>query len=274
MGSRIWFLSVTAFFLLMNALLWRSEFGRKPMGSPVPPASVWKRMLQCSDPSKLEIRQRGQRLGSFEWRPTLVEIPPAAGADVPEGMVQGIAGYRIDIDQGNLYLKDLTYFGFNFDLNLTTNYEVQVFQLALSVRSRSEPRLKFAIRGDAARQELTVAPALNGDGRPEQVIPFEDLRSPERLLQHLGGPFSPAALAAIGLPLAPMEMPSGSAGLEWTAVKGHRVPLGRALVPVYRLHARLFERFSLNIYVTEGGEIFRVDLPGEITLFNEKLANL
>jgi hypothetical protein len=149
-----------------------------------------------------------------------------------------------------------------------------VFQLALSVRSKAEPRLKLTIRGDAARQELTIAPALSGDGRAEHVISFDDLRSPERLLQHLGGPFSPAALAAIGLPLTAIEMPNGSVGLEWTAVKGHRVPLGRALVPVYRLHARLFDRFNVNIYVTEGGEIFRVDLPGEITLFNEKLANL
>jgi hypothetical protein len=274
MAARVWFLLVTLFFITMNALLWRSEFGRKTVGSPVPPETVWRRMLECSDSSKLEIRRGTQRFGSLDWRPNLIEAPPEEGRSDPEGMVRRITGYRIDVDQGNLYLPDQTYLGFSLDLAMNTNYAVQFFQVSVSMRLQSDPRLKFTIRGDAATRRLTIRPPLNGEDENEQVIPFDDLENPEKLVSRLGGPFLPATLAAFGVSFSQLQASAGTSGVNWQAVKGHRVALGHAQVPVYRLYTTLLNRYLLNVYVTEGGEIFRVELPNEIILVNEKLTSL
>lgn len=271
MAARLWFVLVTLFFITMNGLLWRSEFGRKTVGSPVPPESVWRRMIECSDSSKLEVRRGTQRFGSLEWRPSLVEAPPEEGRTDPEGMVRRITGYRIDVDQGNLYLPDQTFLGYSIDLGMSTNHAVQFFQISVSLRLQSDPRVKFTVRGDVLTRQVRVRPSLSGGDEVEQVIPFDDLRDPEKLFSRFGGPLLPTTLAALGVPLSQVRTLVGANALEWQAVKGHRVPMGHAQVPVYRLYTSLLNRYLVNVYVTESGEIFRVELPNEVVLVNEKL---
>jgi len=276
MWPRLWFLFVTGFFVAMNVLLWRSEYGRRAIGSPVPPETVWRRLLESSAGANLEIRHRGQRLGSCEWRPSILELPVGGDSSIPEGMVRQITGYRLDLERGSIYLKEFTHVGFDFDLTLRTNYDVQRFQANLSVRFRSEPRLRYTIRADADKQELSIRPPLTdeGEGRGEQVITFAELRDPDRLLRRLGGPLVAATLTSLGLSLSQFRGSPASLGLQWQAHKGHRVPMGRARVPVYRLQARWLERYELNLYVAESGEIVRVDLPDELVLLNGKLTTL
>jgi len=275
MWPRLWFLFVTVFFVTMNALLWRSEFGRKSVGSPVPPETVWRRMLESSEGANLEIRHRGQRLGSCEWRPSLLELPTGADSSIPEGMVRQITGYRIDVERGSLYLKEFTHVGFDLDLTLSTNYDVQRLQVNLSLRFRSEPRLRYTVRADAEKQELSIRPPLTEEqAGGEQVIPFDELRNPEKLLRRLGGSIVATTLTSLGLPLSQLQASAPSLALQWHAHKGHRVPMGQAQVPVYRLQARWLDRYEINLYVAESGEIFRVDLPDEIVLLNGKLTTL
>ena len=46
MRFRIIFLIVTAFFVTMNVMLWRSEYGaRGQFGAPVPAELVWEKVL-------------------------------------------------------------------------------------------------------------------------------------------------------------------------------------------------------------------------------------
>ena len=46
MRFRIYFLIVTAFFVTMNVLLWRSEYGaRSYQGSSLPSELVWEKVL-------------------------------------------------------------------------------------------------------------------------------------------------------------------------------------------------------------------------------------
>ena len=52
MRFRITFLIVTAFFVTMNVLLWRSEYGaRGHQGSPLPSELVWEKVLTSPDNS-------------------------------------------------------------------------------------------------------------------------------------------------------------------------------------------------------------------------------
>ena len=41
----------------------------------------------------------------------------------------------------------------------------------------------------------------------------------------------------------------------------------------YRLQARLLDRYQARIFVSRVGEILRVDLPDEVVLLNDQLAN-
>ncbi len=64
MGSRIAFLCVTLFWVAMNLLLWRSEFGsRDALGTPVPVELVWRKVLTAPDHSALQIRRDGTTIG-------------------------------------------------------------------------------------------------------------------------------------------------------------------------------------------------------------------
>ena len=50
--------------------------------------------------------------------------------------------------------------------------------------------------------------------------------------------------------------------------------LGRSRARVYRIEAQLFDRYRASIIVSRVGEILRVELPGNVILANEALANL
>src|SRR5262245_35838848 len=101
MVQRVTFILVAAFWVLMNVLLWRAEFGGKnSAGGEVPLRTVWKKMLNAADVSALEIRHHGRRIGFCRWGASVVEAtkPSGQAADEngPEGMVHNIAGYQVD----------------------------------------------------------------------------------------------------------------------------------------------------------------------------------
>jgi hypothetical protein len=279
MRRLVWLLLVTLFFVTMNVLLWRSEFGgRATLGSAVRPQVVLERMLHSSDYSDLEIRHRQQKIGRCRWTPSLLEEPDAAyrRSPTPEGMVRGVTGYTVDLD-GDVGLRDLPRLRFNLQLKLATNHVWSDLHAELSVHPRGQPRpIKLTLRASAARRVLRLSPPLfsEGDGQTEEVISFDDLQNPDKLLRQFAGPGLMTTLSALGLPLSSLSSTNGAMELEWQATKGHRIQVGRWPVPVYGLRTRLFGRHPLVLYVTESGELFRVELPGEITLVNEKLLSL
>ncbi len=78
-------LSVTLFWLLMNVLLWRAEYGQRDAArTPVPVAVVWHKMLTAPDTSSLTILHHGKKFGFCHWmtsitghQPTLAGVQPA-----------------------------------------------------------------------------------------------------------------------------------------------------------------------------------------------------
>ena len=53
MIPRVTFLSIAAFWVAMNLLLWRSEYGSRGSGIPVPVDLVWRKNLTAPDTSSL-----------------------------------------------------------------------------------------------------------------------------------------------------------------------------------------------------------------------------
>ena len=92
-------------------------------------------------------------------------------------------------------------------------------------------------------------------------------------MRELGGPALPAALAALGLPLYQANPSSTAIGLTWEA-RNDRLKIGSNYIRVYRLEARLFDRFKAVLFVSPVGEILRMELPDEIVLTNDALTNL
>lgn len=272
--QRVWWVFVTVLFVGMNVLLWRSEFGpRHLVGSRVRPQVLLERLLKSADASDLEIRHRGVKVGRARWAPSLVELPQPAGASAvrPDGMAGEVLGYQLDLD-GQLLLKDPPRLRFSFRLNLKPDYTWSRLFVRVVVSMPEAPRaLDLEAEADAAQQTLRLRPALFSadQGAEEEVIPLADLQSPERLLSRLGAGPVAMGLAGLGLPLK--NLGTGAGGLEWEAVKGHRLPLGRARVPVYWLRARLLNRDLLSLYVADSGEVLRAELPNEVTLVNEKI---
>ena len=68
MLSKTVIIVITAFFIIMNALLWHWELGgRNDLGSPVAPRTVFERILTAPDFSSMEIIHHGNKIGHCRW---------------------------------------------------------------------------------------------------------------------------------------------------------------------------------------------------------------
>jgi len=272
MRYRLFFLTVTVFFVTMNVLLWRAEFGaRSRYGAPVPAETVWEKVLTCPDNSYLEIRRKGAKIGRAVWSANIGEaLSPSRVLNdelPPEGMIQQLAGYTLDFD-GNLSLDELSRVRFNCNLKLGTNQTWQ--ELALKVTLKP---FAWSVHASEALQSVTLT-AEDDEGRNERVLSFADLQNPEKLLRDLGGATLPATLAAFGVRLPQIgRTNSVDVGLKWEA-RNDWLKVGRNPVRVYRLEARLFDLYRATLFVSPVGEILRVELPDEIVLLNDALINL
>src|SRR6266850_2425896 len=98
MLNRVTFVLVTGFFVTMNVLLWRSEFGgHHQFGGAIPAEAVWEKIVTAPDNSLLTIRHHGKKVGNCHWLPSVGqerftgkimsdEVPP-------EGMIERPSGY-------------------------------------------------------------------------------------------------------------------------------------------------------------------------------------
>ena len=108
MIPRVTFLSIAAFWVAMNVLLWRAEYGSRGSGIPVPVDLVWRKILTAPDASSLTVYQDGQKTGFCEFSTSVEQAMAALDEDKPppEGIVAR-AGYQIRFD-GNVSLGEFT----------------------------------------------------------------------------------------------------------------------------------------------------------------------
>jgi hypothetical protein len=156
------------------------------------------------------------------------------------------------------------------DVGLATNQTWRTLLVHLTLR----PSV-FEVQASAVDQTIHVR-LDDGQEHTDKSFKFSDLREPDKLLKEFGGPFLPAALASLGLTPAlavPSTQKNVTLGLEWKA-RYDRLKVGGDAMRVIRLTARLLDRFQVLILVSPVGEILRIELPDEIVLVNDALANL
>ena len=273
MRDKVPLLLVSAFFVTMNVLLWRSEFGaRGGLGTALPAETVWEKVLTSPDHSSLEIRHKGVKIGRANWSARINESPAAQLLNTddvpPEGMIHAVTGSGLDCD-ATLTLEDLTRLKLDFRLNLATNQAWQELNVKVTLR----PALASWEFHASATNELLRFVADEGEGRQERSFRFSELQDPTKLAQAIGGPLLPATLAALGLPLQQAKPSSVALGLHWEA-RQDWMSVGRNPIRVYRLEARLFDRFKAVFLVSPVGELLRVELPNDVLLINEALISL
>lgn len=274
MRHRILFVIVSGFFVTMNVLLWRAEFGAQSSGGTiVPPEIVWSKVLTSPDDSFLQIRHHGAAVGHARWVASVKEDPmPETGGEEeasPEGMVRQVTGYSLDFD-GNVTLDGATRLRFNFIVKLDSAQAWQELSMRMAVKPYS-----WKIHAAAQAQTATFL-AEDDEERKERTYTFAELRSPEKILHDLGGPTFAASLAALRL-----SLPRGGTGavnaaapaLLWEA-RHDRLKVGSNFIRVYRLEARLLQSLRAVVFVSPVGEILRLELPDEIVLTNDALTTL
>ena len=273
MYYRILFAAITGLFVTMNVLLWRSELvSRGRLGALVPTRVVWDKVLTSPDNSFLEIRHHGKRIGRGNWVASIGEALADEGEASrnlpPEGMVKRVTGYRLDFD-GSLALEEAPRARFYVSLKLDTNQNWK----ELDVRVNMRPLLwEFEAFSDTQQVRLLTE---DEEGRREQRYTFAELRQPEIILRELGVPTVPGMLGFLGLSWPASSTPTNSPvnlSLPWEA-RLDRLLVGHTSVRVYRLQAELFARYKVALLVSPVGEILRVELPDEIVLSNEGVAN-
>ncbi|MFL3666788.1 MAG: hypothetical protein ACJ06V_09445, partial [Verrucomicrobiota bacterium] len=102
---RLVFPVILLFWLAMNVLLWRAEYGDTDRGSRVSNDVVLNKIFNAPDASNLRVSQNGTLLGFVHW-----EIIPDevyfSGTNQPVGRVESIKGYTLALD-GRIQIETL-----------------------------------------------------------------------------------------------------------------------------------------------------------------------
>jgi hypothetical protein len=257
MTARLTFLGIAAFWLTMNVLLWRMEFGARGGDTPVPVQLVWRKILTAPDASSLSVYQDGDRMGYCEFSTGVGQQMAAYDEDKPpsEGFVAR-AGYQIHL-AGNVSLGDFTN-RLKFDGRVQFNPAHQWEELTLKITSR---QAVIEIHSLATNQAAHVRFSNEGTLLLERDFAFADLQNPGVIARALTGNLADGFWGAFDLP---ETLPDAAAQkIEWDA-RRTRVKIGTEAVPVYQLETIVLGR-PITVDVSTLGEILCIDLPGNIT---------
>jgi len=255
MLARLIFVGLAAFWVTMNVLLWRAEYGARGGDTPVPVLLVWHKILTAPDASSLSVYQKGERMG-------YCEVSSGVGqqmATFDEGRLasEGFTphnGYLLHL-AGNVSLGDFTN-RFKFEGRIRFDRLRQWEELSLRILSHGTI---FEVHSLATNQTAHIK--FSNDGAVlERDVAFADLQNPAAILRALTG-----GLVGDFLGFDPADLLPAAAGqnITWEA-RRTRVKLGTESVPVYRLETS-FLGHPIIAEISTLGEILSVDLPDNIT---------
>jgi hypothetical protein len=258
MITRVTFIAIAVFWVTMNVLLWRVEYGSQGSESAVPVPLVWRKILTAPDASSLSIYQDGERSGFCEFSTSIETEMAKLDEDKPppEGVVTR-AGYQIRLN-GNTSLGDFTN-RVRFDGRLSFSSSRQWRELNLKLSSHTA---SVEIHSVATNQTVHLR-IINDGGVIERDLAFADLEDPNALLREFAGNFGGGLLGALDLPLLPQEPAMLAQPVHWEA-RRDRLKIGNEPVAVYRLETHVLG-YSIIIYTSTLGEILRVELPDGLT---------
>jgi hypothetical protein len=263
MPGRLLTAGLAAFWIVMNVLLWRAEFGGgRQTVDDVPLPAVLDRILTAADPSQLRLRHHDEEIGVLRWMPAVVEAAPATNDAAPEGMLGKLGGYHVDVDlnlTGEAPDRRWRVLG---HVSLSTNQTWQEFHVRLIQRP-----VAFEIAARAGEDQVTVK---FEDGRSTR---FEQKFSEKELLQipALFGAYLhllPGNLDATRFQAGAATNSGPNAGPAWTA-RNDTLKIGPHRIRVYRVATRWLQRYEVVAYFSRAGELLRVSLPDHYSLVND-----
>jgi hypothetical protein len=258
MIPRLTFFFIAAFWVAMNFLLWRAEYGAHAGGISVPVNLVWRKILTAPDASSLNVFQDGQRTGFCEFSTGVgTEMAELDENSPPPEGVAARAGYKIQMN-GNVGVGEFTNrVHFNGQLQFSSAREWRELNLKISSRVAT-----VEIHSLATNQ--TVHLKIISDGATiERDLKFADLQNPNALLRAFAGDFGGGFLGGFDLPGVPQNSAALAQNIRWEAHRD-RMKIGHEQVSVYRLQTQVLQN-KIVIYVSTLGEILRVELPGGLT---------
>jgi hypothetical protein len=257
MTARLTFLGIIAFWLTMNGLLWRAEFGARGGDTPVPVQLVWRKILTAPDASSLSVYQNGDRMGYCEFSTGVGQQMATFDGDKPppEGFAMR-AGYQIHL-AGNVAMGDFTN-RLKFDGRVQFTPAHQWQELNLKITSRLAV---IEIHSLATNELAHVKISNDGTLLLARDFTFTDLQNPGTLVRALTGNLADGWFGGFDLPEL---MPATEAQkIQWDA-RRTRVKIGTEAVPVYRLESSVLGH-PVILDVSTLGEILRIELPGGIS---------
>lgn len=261
MLSRLTFLAIAGFWVTMNVLLWRSEYGSQNDEFPVPLELVWRKILTAPEASSLSVYQNSQRMGYCELATGVGQQMATLDEDrpPPEGFIAK-AGYQLHLS-GNIAFGDFTN-RVKFDARLLFNSARQWQEFGCRITSRA---VVVEVHSLATNQSVRIKVMSEGT-TIERTLGFDQLQHPEAVVQAFAGNFADLLLGALDVPGL---VPATAQNLTWSAIRT-RIRIGTEFVPVYRLQTSLLGRM-ISVDVSTLGEVLRVDIPGEITAHIDEL---
>jgi hypothetical protein len=254
MTARLTFLAIVGFWLTMNVLLWRAEFGVHSGEASVPIELVWGKILSAPDASSMSVFQDGQRMGYCEVATGLGQKMALLDESQPppEGLAASI-DYQLHF-AGNVALGDFTNrLKFSGQMLFSKHRRWQELDLKLTSRNST-----VEIHSLATNQ--TVHLKINSAGAVlERDLAFADLQNPNALVRAFFGNFADSLLGGMDLPQLTRD--ADAQALEWTALRT-RVKIGTESVPIYRVETTALG-YTVTLDVSTLGEILHVSLPGD-----------
>jgi len=263
---RLAFPVILMFWVAMNALLWRAEYGDTGRGSRVSSDVVLEKIFNAPDASNLQVTQNGKALGFVHWEVIPDEVH-FGGTNQPVGRVKSIQGYTLAMD-GRVQIESLkTKMRFTLRSMLDAQLDWQTFSATLGL-----PPNSWEFAAAATNQVLSVK--HDGVlGRWERSTPLGQLRDPTALLEQFAGPVfapllkplvrsAPALVPASGVPL--------ELAFEWAAYNDG-IRFGSTRVRIYRIEVRLPGERVITVLVSRVGEILQVTFPGQLQFTNDSI---
>jgi len=257
MFARLTFLGVAAFWLTMNFLLWRLEYGSRGGDTEVPPQLVWRKVLTAPDASSLSVYEKGERMGYCEFSSGVGQQMATfdEGKPPPEGFSTH-AGYQLHM-AGNVCLGDFTN-RIKFEGRMRFNRFHEWDELNCRITSRTAV---IEISSQATNQMVHVKMSSEGATLMQRDLSFADLQNPGTVVRLIAG-------NALGDFLGVLDSSEVMPGredhpIEWDA-RRTRAKIGGEAVPIYRLETSVLGH-PIVVDVSTLGEILRIDLPDDIS---------
>ena len=278
--NRLWLVLAGCFWVGMNVLLWRSEYGGGSTGTPLPVSNVISKVLETPDPSELEIYYQNERVGNCRWMVSQLsgseeEPEPEDEVDLEaaemSGLIKNIKSFAINLDGHLQWQREARRVRYMLNVILTPDWKWKTLDAKVCFRDQW-----FHVHSRQA--EGTVAFEFEqGPAKWESEITFEQLKHPETLLEQ----WLPENPLLVGL-AAPLQAQvkafagdgsdsvAGLPSLEnnWKAYSDW-LTIAHSRMRVYRMEHALEDKPNISVTINRAGEILTVTLPQRILIKNE-----